>query len=212
MTAKKKKAMTEEQEVEAFILEGGSESLAVFGGKFEGGIQCQHIADELAPCIAAILETGHPVTSFLEIGAVAGGTVVVFDQFFMLNSIVVVDDNRHPKSHLRSYILRDIKHQEIITPTFYPGSKDALDEIGAEFDIILIDGAHDQETVNAEIKGFTPFLAPGGFLILHDTASEWWGVGKAVAAHKKGKTFDFIGEYISPTHPNPCGTALFRKA
>lgn len=197
-------------DIEKFIIESGSDHLPTFGGAFEGGIQCQQIADELAPCIMAILKSSEPVKSYLEIGVAAGGTTFIFNHFFTLNKIVLIDDNRHPKAHVRPYILRDIVRNEIIGNSHADGTISALKEITAEFDIVLIDGDHTYAGVNKDVAIYRDFLREGGFLILHDSALPEWGVKQMVIELKEDKGFEFIGEYITQKHSRPCGVALFK--
>ncbi len=67
--------------IEQFILDAGSDNLGVFGGIYEGGIHCQQIPDEIAPCILTILESGESIKSYLEIGVAAGGSTFLFNHF-----------------------------------------------------------------------------------------------------------------------------------
>ncbi len=62
----------------------------------------------MAPCIKAILNSGEFPAHYLEIGAAAGGTTYLIDHFLEPRIIVLIDDNKHPKAHLRPYVLRDI--------------------------------------------------------------------------------------------------------
>jgi predicted O-methyltransferase YrrM len=207
---KLKHDIPELSEIENFIAESGSDHVPTFGGKFEGGIQCQQIADELAPCIMAILESGEPVKSYLEIGVAAGGTTFIFNHFFKLNTIALIDDNRHPKAHVRPYILRDIIRNEIIGHSHADGTVAALKDIKTDFDIVLIDGDHTYAGVSKDVDIYRRFLREGGFLILHDSALPEWGIQQMVVELKKDKTLDFIGEYITQKHSRPCGVALFK--
>jgi len=54
----------------------------------------------------------------------------------------------------------------------------ARKEIRADF--IFIDGAHDYESVKADITNFLPLLAPGGIFAGHDYDENWPGVMRAV--------------------------------
>jgi cephalosporin hydroxylase len=208
MTAKKVKFTF--KEIENFVINAGSDDLPTFGGKYEGGIHCQQIPDETASCILAILESGEKIRSYLEIGVAAGGTTYLFNHFFDLKKTVLIDDNKHHKAKLRPEILQDIIYQEII------GRSDAESSIKmasdfAPFDLIMIDGDHLYTGVKLDVVLYLPFLRIGGFLILHDSVLEQWGVCRIVRELKNDSNMEFIGEYISKQHPKPCGVALFRK-
>lgn len=198
------------EEIEQFILDAGSANLPAFGGKFEGGIYCQHMPDELAPCILTILESGETVKSYLEIGVAAGGTTFLFDHFFHLEKIILIDENKHYQAGFRAGILNGINCQEII------GRSDAEKSIKmasglAPFDIILIDGDHSYPGIKLDIVHYLPFLRLGGFLILHDSTWLPGGVTRVVRELKSDTGMEFIDEFVSKKHPSPCGTALFRK-
>jgi len=199
------------EDVEQFIRKAGSDDIPTFGGDFEGGIHCQQIPDELAPCITAILDSGEAIDNYLEIGAAAGGTAFIINHFFPWASIVLVDDNKHSKAPLRAEILHGIAHQELVGSS---GDAEVIASAEQEglYDLILIDGDHNYPGVKADVDNYLPMLRPGGFLILHDSAKIEWGVGQVVTELKADKGMEFVGEYVSPTHPSPCGCALFRKA
>lgn len=198
------------KEIEFIINEAGSDDLATFGGIYEGGIHCQQIPDELAPCILTILKSGEPIKSYLEIGVAAGGTTFLINHFFHPDKIVLVDDNKHHKAGLRAGILKGINYQVIIGRSDSEETIRAVNDF-APFDIILIDGDHLYPGVKLDTIIYLPFLQPGGFLILHDSALPEWGVMRVVRELKADKSMEFIGEYISQKHPKPCGLALFRK-
>lgn len=195
------------EQIRQFIIDAGSDSLAVFGGTFEGGIHIQQVPDELAPCIHAIISSGEVINSFLEIGAAAGGTTFIFDHFFSPEKIVIIDDNVHPKYTLRPDVLKDVERREIIG-----NSRDQaiIEQAKGIYDLLIIDGDHSYEGVKADIDNYLPLLGKGGFLILHDTVFDDWGVKQMVAELKEGTEALLIDEYIS-SGPQKCGLALFRK-
>lgn len=207
---KKSKQSLTVEDIEQFVIDAGSDHVGTFGGEFEGGIQCQQVPDEIAPCILTILESAKEIKSYLEIGVAAGGTTFLMDHFFKPEKIVLIDDNRHPKAHVRPYILSDIKRKEIIGISQAIGTLDALTEIGLMFDLILIDGDHSYYGVKEDVKNYLPFLSSGGFLVMHDSALPMFGVMSVVDELKTDMRLDFIGEYIG--RKNVCGVALFRKA
>jgi predicted O-methyltransferase YrrM len=204
------KAETRLADIENYILDAGSDHVPTFGGKFEGGIQVQQVPDEIAPCLLAIMDSGELVKAYLEIGAAAGGTAFLFDHFFKPETIVLIDDNRHPKAHVRPYILRDIKYTEIIGHSQAQGTVDVLRSRYAKFDVILIDGDHTYPGVSADVAIYREDLRVGGFLILHDSALDSWGIRQVVRELKDDSDFEFIAEYVSAKW-NICGIAMFRK-
>lgn len=199
------------EEIEQFIIDAGSDDLPTFGGSHEGGIHCQQVPDEIAPAILAIIESGESIENYLEIGVAAGGTTYLINHFFPAASISLVDDNKHHKAGLRKGILADITYNEFI------GRSDeerieADARTMAPYDLILIDGDHLYPGVKLDTITYLPMLRPGGFLILHDSAMPEWGVIRVVRELKADPAMEFIGEYVSKTHPRPLGVALFRKA
>jgi len=201
------------KKIEQFILDAGSDSLGYFGGTFEGGIQCQQVADEFAPCIKAILDSGFPIETYLEIGSAAGGSVFIINHFFNPKTIVIVDDNAHWKAHIRPYILRDVPHTEIVGNAHDIETASRVFDLGVLFDALLIDGDHIYEGVKADVETYSEFLKPGGFLIFHDSQiGAPFGCAKVFKELKTDKRWTFVDEYVSKKHSNPCGVGLFRKA
>ena len=200
------------QDIEEFVLDAGSDHLGTFGGRYEGGIQLQQISDEIAPCIAHILESGESIKNYLEIGSAAGGTVVLFNHYFHPENIVLVDDKKHPKAHVRPYILRGIPHREIIGHSQAQGTIDAILKMETVFDMILLDGSHTYPGVRADADNYIPMLREKGFLILHDSAMPEWGIVQVVKELKADKRLAFINDWHSKKHDRQCGVALFQKA
>lgn len=199
------------QSIENFVIEAGSDDLPTFGGKFVGGVHCQQVPDEIAPCISAIMESGFPVRSYLEIGVAAGGTAFIFDHFFKPDYLVLVDDNKHHKTGLRADILKHVPTHEIIgrsSDEACVASAAAL----SPYDVIVIDGDHLYAGVKIDTLLYLPMLRPGGFLVLHDSALPAWGVARVVRELKADPDMEFVGEYVSVKHPAPLGVALFRRA
>ncbi|OPY78289.1 MAG: hypothetical protein A4E65_02312 [Syntrophorhabdus sp. PtaU1.Bin153] len=199
------------QEIEQFILDAGSDSLAVFGGAYEGGAHIQQVPDEIARCILALLESGESIKSYLEIGVAAGGTTFVLNHFFGFEKIVLIDDNGHPKHRLRGQILKDVQREEIIGNS-HMILPDILTPRMDRFDLIVIDGDHSYKGVKADFEHCLPMLNKGGFLVFHDTAHRLWGcdVPEFVGQLESDERVELVGEYIS-TKRMPCGLALFRK-
>ncbi len=199
------------KDIEKFVLDAGSDDLPTFGGTFEGGIHCQQVPDEIAPCIHAILASKQTVKSYLEIGVAAGGTTYLFHHFFQPELIVLLDDNKHHKAHLRPSVLVDVIRTEIIGESSSEQSVQAVADLKTSFDVMLIDGDHNYPGVKLDTTLYLPFLRPGGFVIYHDSILPAWGVMRVVRELKADPTMDLVGEYVSEKHARPCGVALFRK-
>jgi len=195
------------KEVEAL----GSDSLRVFGGTFEGGINIQQVPDEIAPCINAIIGSGKEIKNFLEIGSAAGGTSFLFDHVFDLDNLVVIDDNRHPKHGLRQENLKNVaaKVKEFIGNSQEPGIIAGIGDLGYKFDAIMVDGDHSYIGLMADIGNYAPFLADDGFLILHDIE-----IAPSVKRVLQDLECDggwVVEKFLSETH-KPCGLGLLRRS
>ncbi len=204
----KAKSMSELEKIEQFIRDNGSDSVGVFGGSHEGGVQLQHMPDEFAECILEILQSGKTIRGYLEIGSAAGGTAFHINHFIKPKAMVLVDDNTHGKAHLRTTILGDIYHIEVFPS---PNAASLISETPQPIDLLMIDGIHEYPNVRGDVDTYGPLLESGGYMILHDTLFPWWGAGDVVKELKKDKRWEFIREYASEKHTSPCGTALFRK-
>jgi predicted O-methyltransferase YrrM len=198
-----------EEEIKEFILDSGSDHVPTFGGKFEGGIQAQQRAEEFAPCLRAILHSGKAIESYLEIGSAAGGSAFLINHFLKPKKIVLVDNNKHPKAHIRPYILRDVPHDEVIGDSHDESVISQVFNMGVSFDCIMIDGDHDN--VKSDIESYSGFVKDRGFLIFHDSQiGEPYGTYKAAQDLKEDEGWEVIGEYISEKGP-ACGTLLLRR-
>lgn len=194
------------KEIEQFITASGSDNLSVFGGEYEGGINIQQIPDEIAPCIKYLLD--FEIKSYLEIGVAAGGTAFVFNHYFH-PEIVLIDDNKHHKAALRPKVMDKIIRHEIIRKSGDNAAIAAAQEL-SPYDLILIDGDHSYQGVNADVKNYLPMLNKEGFLVFHDSARSGFGVKRMVKELKKDTSLKFINEYVSKKM-TPCGVALFRR-
>lgn len=200
------------EEIEQWIIDAGSDHVPTFGGTYEGGIQLQQVPDEIAGLLHFLLKSGTAITTYLEIGSAAGGTAYVFDHFFKPKTMVLIDDNQHPKAHVRPYVLRDIPDRiEIIGYSQEQGTVDAVKQLGIVFDFVLIDGGHSYGDVRIDAEIYTDFVKPGGLLVLHDSALSDLGIVEVVEGLKKCSEVEFVTEYVTKKHWRPCGLAVFRK-
>jgi len=190
------------------ILDLGSDSLEVFGGKFEGGINLQQRIDEIVDLLMFLIENTEFV-DFLEIGAASGGNTFVFNKYLNIVSTCIVDDNKHPKHGLRPENLKDIEYDEFIGNS---QSKEAIEYVrnkGMLFDIIFIDGDHSYNGVKLDTINYIEYLKTGGYVIYHDTVTQNCpGVVRWIKELTEGY-YDNI-EYIKTFYTH-LGITVFRK-
>ena len=199
------------EEIESFILEHGTEDLNTFGGMKVGGVFCQQVPDEAAACIFHLLESGVTINSYLEVGAAAGGTTFLFNHYFHPEKIVIVDNNSHPRCAFRPSVLAGLDYVEIVNDS---QSEDAIRRTAkyAPFDFIILDAVHSYMETMMDVIHYSPFIAPGGYLFLHDSVWAGGQVGRVVKELKTYDGFQFVNEWVSNIHKtNPCGIALFKK-
>jgi hypothetical protein len=68
--------------------------------------------------------------------------------------------------------------------------------------LLFVDGNHEKESVEADVKTWLPHLQPGGFLVLHDSTSLSGFPGPIEVAKttlRPGPIFDAVGELGSIT-------------
>lgn len=202
--------LTTVEEIIQFVEDAGSDDIPTFGGKHVGGVYIQQIPDEIAPCIHAILKSGEPIKSYLEIGVAAGGMSYLMNHYFHPGNIVLVDTNEHPRCVNRPQVLAGIRATEVIGKSGDDAIVAQVMALGIAFDAMMIDGVHYYENVKRDVELYAPFLRSGGFLMLHDSALHNWGVPRVVAELKDDPAWEFIREWTSKT-TTPCGVALFRR-
>lgn len=199
------------EEIERFVEDAGSDDLPTFGGNHVGGIYIQQIPDEVAPCIHAVQESGETINSYLEIGVAAGGMTYLMDHYFHPENIVLIDTNEHPRCVNRPQVLAGITTTEIIGKSGDESTWKRMSALCKVYDAMMIDGVHYYENVKRDVEIYAPYLRDGGFLMLHDSALQNWGVPRVVAELKENTAFQFIGEWTTKTGRAACGVALFQK-
>lgn len=205
-----------EQQTIDIVLDAGSDSLAVFGGRFEGGLCLQQVPDEIAPALdmlkAALNPTGTTPLLMLEIGSASGGTVALVHRVIGIEAAVIVDDNAHDRSAVRPDVLCDVPATEIVGDSHDPAVAVAVADAGFDFDLLHIDGDHSYAGVAGDFKQYVRLVRPGGFVMFHDTV-HWStpGVRQLVDEIKTMDGWTLAGEFVSATHADPCGITLFQK-
>jgi cephalosporin hydroxylase len=201
-------------EIEKFVLDAGSADLPTFGGTFLGGIYIQQYADEIAPAIDAILNSGRKIGAYLEIGVAAGGMTYLVNHFLHPDKIVLVDDGSHYQAGERGRILEGLRYTTLLGNSVDPAIITGASEASDGYDLLMIDGDHTYLGSRADADNYLPMLREGGFLIMHDTAFPGWGPMIVMDELKKDPGMEFIAEYVSEKPAKlgiTCGVALFRK-
>jgi len=197
-------------EITDFILDSGSDNLPTFGGSYEGGIHLQQCPDEIAPCLVELLKSKDEIRNYLEIGSAAGGSCFIFNHFFPLEKIVLIDDNKHWKHQLRAETLNGINYRELIGRSDDEAVVKSVTDMDTLFDLIVVDGDHSYQSVKVDVSLYLPLLRPGGFLFLHDTVYAPNGDGRVMRELVAQGDMELIAEYVSPEGPK-CGIGLLRK-
>lgn len=203
--------LMEYSEIQKFIFDCGSDSVSTFGGQdIDNSIQCQQVPEELAQCILALKDSGEAISSYLEVGAAAGGSVFLMDHFFKPTKIVLIDDNKHSKSHIRDYILRGITYTTIIGNSHDKATR-MMAEAQKPYDAVMIDADHYYEGVRVDVDIYGEFVRPGGFLIIHDSKiGHPYGVERVATELKRDKGWEVVGEYVAKAGP-VCGILLLKR-
>lgn len=180
----------------------GSDSLKTFGGWYEGAYCLQQVPEEAAEFIALAKNyLRHP--RMLEVGSAAGGFAKLLDDELVCRSVRIVDNNMHPKHHLRAVQLpHAIEH---IGDAAQCGNW--LEDQGERYDLIVQDTDHVYEHEKRHMEVSLPHLEPGGLLVFHDSIA-CRDVGKLVEEMKAGSHdgIEFVRNIGSKL-----GLAVFRK-
>ena len=191
------------------ILEFGSDSLNVFGGKYEGGINLQQVPFEITECINFLLSQNRKYENFIEVGSAGGGNTYTFNYFFNPSTVTIVDDNNHPKHGLRVTTLKDVNRKEYIGNSQGPEAKQFVKDLNIGFDLMFIDADHSYEGVKNDTHNYLEFLNKGGFLLFHDIEI-CEGVKQWHNELKSDSSLELAFEVTSPDSPK-CGIGIFKK-
>lgn len=130
--------------------------------------RAQHDVGELA-ALLGILAHQSRLTSVLEIGGGVGGSAWAWSQLPRVRRIVSV--SRDP------VWLFALRLGEPVDQLCIPGDSTTAGTIsevrslipGEGFDLLVIDGGHDDRTVRSDWHAFAPMVRPGGLIVMHDT-------------------------------------------
>lgn len=167
----------------------------------------QQDADELAALLAILADQVQP-RCVLEIGTADGGTAWLWTQLQTVQLVVTVDrECRFPFDH---YWDNGAKIDLITGDSREPSTRIAVVGHLSPYDpdVVYIDADHTYESAVADWEQYSPLVAPGGVVVLHDSQGypgrEDFGVGQLVAELRKDRP---VMELVSRPG-GPAGTAI----
>lgn len=175
--------MKNREEILDIVLNAGSDSLEVFGGKFKGGYELQQCPGEISEFLLEYQNL--EIENFLEIGVAAGGNTRIFCDFLKIKDVYTIDLDEHPSisyennPNARDNNFRSLKNTGGME-NFYGDShsneaEEWLRGRGVEFDMVFIDGDHTEHGIKLDTELVLPYLKDNAYVIYHDTVVE--GVG-----------------------------------
>lgn len=117
-----------------------------------------------------------PHYTILELGSNDGVSTSIFSQY--ANTVYSVDKN------ISSKLLETVSQYQNIR-FYHTDFTSFLNNNQIKFDLIYIDGDHDYDSVNRDIRISIPHIKPNGYLSGHDYNSSCPGTIKAVDNHFK---------------------------
>ena len=169
--------MKSREEILDIVLNAGSDSLEVFGGKFKGGYELQQCPDEISEFLLEYQNL--EIENFLEIGVAAGGNTRIFCDFLKIKDVYTIDLGEHPSisyennPNARDNNFRSLKNTGGME-NFYGDShsKEAeewLSRKDVKFDMVFIDGDHTEHGIKLDTELVLPHLNDNAYVIYHDT-------------------------------------------
>ena len=169
--------MKSREEILDIVLNAGSDSLEVFGGKFKGGYELQQCPGEISDFLLEYQNL--EIENFLEIGVAAGGNTRIFCDFLKIKDVYTIDLDEHPSisyennPNARDNNFRSLKNTGGIE-NFYGDShsKEAeewLSRKDVKFDMVFIDGDHTEHGIKLDTELVLPYLNDNAYVIYHDT-------------------------------------------
>ena len=160
-----------------YVLNAGSNSIEVFGGKYNGGYELQQCPQEITEFLFKY--QNKEIDSFLEIGVAAGGNTRIFCDFLKIQNVFTIDLDEHPSidgesnPEARQKNLSQLKNSGVLK-SFYGDSHSVeagqwLKDVKVSFDMVFIDGDHTELGIYKDTLLVLPYLKDGAYVIYHDT-------------------------------------------
>lgn len=150
--------------------------------------------------------------AIVEIGSFRGRSTLCFAHGVRgrrTTAIVAVDPHVYGTEGELRENLEHFGAAAVVRPIVAPSVAAAAAWMGA-VRVLFVDGDHAKESVEADVDAWLPFLAPGGFLVLHDSTDLSSFPGPAEVARMrltKGALFDAVGTLGGMTWARRAGAA-----
>lgn len=172
------------------------------------------IPEELADFIISLKKlekTRGKFRSLLEIGFGNGSTNTILNKFFKFEKIVVVDNFSANTSN--DSLVSNLRNKNLIVLCGDSTSDICIKNVEkfSPFDLIFIDGNHQEPFVGKDFENFSSLIKKNGIVVLHDIASkEWPDVSKRWSKIKTSKKFNHK-EFICKDYRTQFGIGLLSK-
>ena len=113
-----------------------------------------------------------PAKLSLDIGVASGGQTKFLRDYYPAEKTIVVDIGQHPQFVHWPRIKRQINSElilEIIEDSHAPEVAKKLAPFARQVDFAFVDGDHSYRGLRKDIFLVRELLAPGGYMVLHDT-------------------------------------------
>ena len=187
----------------ARVRAAGTDSRRVFGEDYaaEGGLCLQQNTREFA-ALLCLLVRRKPIRHYLEIGTASGGTCKMLHEAIGFESIISLDDGKHPRAALQKESLAGLPNfRQFLGDSHSPAAGEfmAREVAPGSVDVAFVDGDHSAQGVTMDVALIRPYVRRGGWIILHDTVAcdgveaAWMGLSADPAMRP-------VAEFIGPDH------------
>jgi len=165
------------EDILEYVLNTGSNSIEVFGGRYNGGYELQQCPHEITEFLFKYQKK--EIENFLEIGVAAGGNTRIFCDFLKVHNVFTIDLDEHPSidgesnPKAREKNFSQLKNSGTLK-SFYGDSHSVeadqwLRDTQVSFDMAFIDGDHTEIGIHKDTLLVLPYLKNYAYVIYHDT-------------------------------------------
>lgn len=163
----------------------------IFDGSYSHLLQIPEELADFIICLKKIEKTRGTFRSMLEVGFGNGSTNTILNKFFKFEKIVVIDNFSAHTSN--DSLVANLRNKNLIILCGSSTSEWCVKNARnlGSFDLVFIDGNHQEPFVGKDFKNFGSLIRKNGFIALHDIASkEWPDVSKKWSEIKNSKKFN----------------------